>query len=370
VSRIPIELIEHIISYIHNFQDLKACCLASRVFVPSTQAKLFRRLRSIVSTPHILTHVRSVVASHRHSFLQDVKLTLEGGTAWRSSLLQILGQKIFPFLTSLILHSVDAPISIVTSCKMTMCDLLAEGDEGYADLIERRGLKESSLPVKRLTLDGTRNNDGTFCALVSLIADHRLPSLVCLDFLHHVRTIMEPLWNRLCFLDIGHWEGSSWISNDPRYFHLHNYPNLVFFAIQMKGNALGRVSYESTLQLAWLSETFESVVTDHPLRLFALRLEDNWSPENPDAFFVKYPLSQGWDKLDSALQNRNLSTLSQVTISVGPKVELIPVFERNLTSTKEAGKLSFQAVDMLDYFRSMSEVKLKLRGFNITSLRV
>jgi hypothetical protein len=104
---------------------------------------------------------------------------------------------------------------------------------------------------------------------------------------------------------------------------------------------------------------FESLTKPHPLRIFDIRFATYLIPKNIPHDLdnqLQDPLFQGWNQLDQALQNPNLSSLSKVGISMGFDREIIPVFEQNLSRLHEAGKLTFQAVNMDEFYWSLPKV--------------
>ncbi|KAH8817700.1 hypothetical protein DL96DRAFT_1623116 [Flagelloscypha sp. PMI_526] len=355
--RIPIELLEQVVSYDKgpHFLDV---------------------LRSLLSSPHLLLNVRSIFASHKHSLLPDFvnalpkgalqTLTLTGGETWSCPLLRNLDQNVFPFVTSLFLRSLDGPISLC-HLEVTLCELLPEDHAEYKDLFDEKGanlgylssLAQFPLPIKLLELDGTRNSDATVCPLVDLITDGRCPSLTDEYFpLEDIGVIMRPLMNQLRCLDIGYWSefgDETAQSRHLEHFQLLNYPQLQFFSLRLGAARYRDTSLELTRQLTNVSRMFETLAGEHPLKIFVLRLPDSWMPVDLSDVFPGYPSSEGWDKLDQALKNPHLSSLSKFVVSFDDKKELIPVFERNLPHVRAVGKLNFQPISMIDFFWSLSE---------------
>ncbi|KAH8826229.1 hypothetical protein DL96DRAFT_1607532 [Flagelloscypha sp. PMI_526] len=404
--RIPSELLERIISYVHFFRDLKACCLASRVFVQSAQAKLFRRVRlktemvahrfgptiprdimgnlaSIISTP-LITNVRTVEASYDHSFLPTFvdalpkaaleELTLNGDLLlrgpWSSNLLQGLGRNIFPFLTSLVLFSLDVPVSIVASCALLshlerkMPEVAGLFDDTSVDLGLASFHERLLLPLKRLKFDFTKKLDETSSPFINFITGGQFPSLIYLDIggrqddyfpIEDLAIIMPPLMNQLCCLDLGFFNTREYGSAHLEHLHLRNYPSLRFLATQMGDDYSILSSLEDTRgQLTWFSQMFESLTVQHPLRIFAIRLSGYRVPQSTtNNFDGRDPLSREWERLDRALQPSNLPSLSKVAISLPSRKELIPSLEQNLPYLREEGKLTFQAVDIADFYWSL-----------------
>ncbi|KAH8817702.1 hypothetical protein DL96DRAFT_394306 [Flagelloscypha sp. PMI_526] len=226
-------------------------------------------------------------------------------------------------------------------------------------------LNSSPYLFDRLTLDGTRNSDESLCPLVDFITGGRFPSLVYLDFhnrmppyfpIRDFGTIMPPLMGQLCCLDLGHLEAGTWDSPHLDHLHLRNYPKLLFLGIRMKANGSRKLLH----RLDWFSHMFESLTEPHPLRIFDIRFTTYLIPKNishdSDTANCKIICSKDGISLTKHSRIPNLSSLSKVGISMGLDREIIPVFEQNLSRLHEAGKLSFQAVNMDEFYWSLPKV--------------
>ncbi|KAH8809628.1 hypothetical protein DL96DRAFT_1717145 [Flagelloscypha sp. PMI_526] len=396
--RIPIELFERVIFHTSDSKDLKRCCLVSNIFVPFAQAKLFydihlpedsvnafvKNMDCIISTPHIVCHIRSVQAYHDHFDLPKIldaleqgalrHLTLEGDEPWnwKSSLLRKLAVNVFPFLTSLTLISMGVPLSMIMSgrCLSRLTVLTT-------DLIREEGLEKSQwfndkrgsygytteydqhpLFIKHLGLAWTRNMDGTIHPLVELIADGRFPALVSLNILYDYRRnfpiedtnmLMQPLMGQLRCLDIGYWDvwsprqGRSVNVQNLDPFQIGNYPQLLCFHFRLEKGPHREPPLGRMLQLTWLSQMCETLTKPHPLRAFILHAT---SFHTPKTGFPEEHASEGWDRFDKALQSTNLSNFSRLVLPIKPLWEQLKgPFRRSLPRINAAGKLTFQDLD-------------------------
>ncbi|KAH8809624.1 hypothetical protein DL96DRAFT_1628646 [Flagelloscypha sp. PMI_526] len=398
--RIPVELVERVIFYISDFRDLKRCCLASKLLTPLAQAKLFYRLRlpedsdnsapfletmdSIVSTPHILSHVRSIAACHDHICLPQVldalrkgalrDLALDGGVSWNwpSFLLRNLAVNVFPFLTSLSLNNIGIPLSMIMSCRcLTHLEVMSTELIWEKDLDNSRWINEKKgtlgyttsydllpLPIERLGLDCTRDNKGDIRPLVELIADGRFPALVSLNIqrrasrgfpIEDANILMRPLMAQLRCLDIGYWDVfRPWKdANLLNSFYIGNYPQLLCFSFRSEHGARINHSMERRRQLSWLRRMCEALTEPHPLRVLTLHFTN---PRIQMIRYVEFDASEGWKRFDQALQNTNLSSLSSVILPLGRyQRQLEHVFRRKFPRMNAVGKLSFEMVETSHY---------------------
>ncbi|KAH8809627.1 hypothetical protein DL96DRAFT_1717144 [Flagelloscypha sp. PMI_526] len=399
--RIPIELVERIIFYISDFQDLKRCCLASKLLAPLAQAKLFHGLKlpedsdnsasfletmgSIISTPYIIGNVRSIEACHDHFCLPQVlealpkgalrHLALDGGMSWNwpSFLLRNLAVNVFPFLTSLSLYNIGIPLSMIMSCRsltqlnVMSTELIAEKDLDNSHWInEKKGtLGYTScydllpFPIKHLGLDCTRDSEEGIYPLMEFIGDGRFPTLISLEIrrriplefpVEDIDILMQPLMSQLRCLDIGYWDvwssgnGYGFDANFLDSFYIGNYPRLLCFGFRFEHGTQTALSIQRTCQLSWISKMCEVLTEPHPLRAFVLRITTHRTSK---IGFVGYHSSEGWDRFDHALQSTMLSSLSTVVIPLDPdQKQLKHLFRRIFFRTKAARKLSFEGVEI------------------------
>ncbi|KAH8817617.1 hypothetical protein DL96DRAFT_1622929 [Flagelloscypha sp. PMI_526] len=431
-SRLPLEIIRHIVSFIHNRPTLKAVCLTSSIFVFPAQVTLFsclnvpetssEKIQSLTSSPHILQHIRSVIADHEdtqlpalldnisaveHASVRLTSLTFVSHlehNPWTTTLLRPLHEKILPFLSSLTLDAVIAPLFLVTSCTSLQC-LRAYGSLLYteSDPEFRQLFKEDEFPLKHLkiipsalefklmpfltmlALDGTQNSPNSpvgrqICPLVELIQRGQFPSLKCLDLsrndaewfpLQNIGKVVKPLMNQLVCLDIGYWpqwdtdQANEDHMQDLDLFQIQHYPNLVFFSArlqQYRGLDLNEEYDQLMCHLECLLSCFRNLAFPHPLKILRLQLAGEWYEDKNADVGDKYEgetwpqLSAGiWEVLDSALAvNFNLEALEKIVIPILPEFHIMRQAVRdNLPMLGAARELSFELTDIGGYFSSL-----------------
>ncbi|KAH8817687.1 hypothetical protein DL96DRAFT_1623093 [Flagelloscypha sp. PMI_526] len=437
-ARLPLELIEHSISFIEDLPTLKSCCLVARSFVRQAQSNIFfrldlseefpedscsamERLRSITKSPHLTQHIRSIITHYDHigflplldSFPDSEDISTRerrlcelsfvpiwsGGSPRRltTALLRSLQLTTFPFLTSLTLDSLNAPLALVTSFTALRClqvynsVLLLERDDAFLSLFKFADGEDPHKPPELLpsspelitmpyltilALDGTRNIEWTLCPIVTLIQGGRFPALKCLELaredrywfpLEDISQIVKPLMNHLVALDIGYW--SFWDeldmtdhSNDLDLFQLHHFPHLRFFSTRLEHardpllNAERRGLHP---RLEWLIETFERLTFPHPLEMLIVKLGKEWyENDNLERFDEnhiigdEYERLRGiWDSFDCALEEGpHLKRLIKLVMPVRPGfIAMRRFLTECLKRLSSRSKLSFEAVDMKSY---------------------
>ncbi|KAH8817624.1 hypothetical protein DL96DRAFT_1622943, partial [Flagelloscypha sp. PMI_526] len=414
---LPLEILQHIVFFINEHLTLKAVSLTSTALVYSAQAKMFSRLnlsrsppdiiQYLTSSPHILWHIRSIIACQEdpelptilgalaHSRrLVDLTFVSDGShIPWPTPLLRVLLGKTLPFLLSLTLDQIDAPLFLVASCtslqrlRAYASTLYAEGEEGFSTLfnmeenpLQHLGIISSSLESKSmpfltmLALDGTRNDDPRMCPLVEAVPQEIFPALKCLDLsrndanwfpLEDIARVTKPLMNQLVCLDIGHWPqlGNECAEEDYRQsldlFQIHHYPHLLFFSalLQQKRHQDRNVEYNQLVcHIEWLLDMFGKLASPHPLKILRLQLAAEWGDgDGVDGYEGEHRLSGGiWKRFDSILmENRYLERFEKVTIPILQKFRTMRwVLGDSLPMLSATGRLSFELTGIEDYFAS------------------
>ncbi|KAH8817642.1 hypothetical protein DL96DRAFT_1820421 [Flagelloscypha sp. PMI_526] len=414
---LPTEILQYTVSFIDDLPTLKAVCLTSNAFVFRAQAKLFACLsvtdtspdnvQSLTSSPHIFQHFRSLIADIGNSqllsvldvFAQTKRLRELTFTSHMSSfttpLIRSLHGNTLPFLTSLALDKIEAPLFIVTlstslrSLRLYWSVLYKEGDEGYRgmfsehqDPLKDLGIpssveSESMLHLTTLALDITRNAEWNISPLIELIQRGNFPALKCLDFtrcnsiwfpLEDWARIGQPLMHQLVCLDIDYWpywddEGNLNAQNLD-IFHIYNYPCLLFFSIslQRERDPDRDVEYNQLVRrLEWLMDGLEKLTSPHPLKFLRLNLAADWQSEiDNDRYNDERPISRGiWGMLDDVLTlNQHVEKLEKVIIPIHPTIlAMRKLLEESLPMLTAAKKVSFELIDTAEYFTFFTQTQ-------------
>ncbi|KAH8817637.1 hypothetical protein DL96DRAFT_1820416 [Flagelloscypha sp. PMI_526] len=423
-ARLPPEIIERVVSFIGNHKALKKICLTSKIFIFPSQAKLFSRLdtsmspddfESVISSPHISRHVRSLVA-HKQNIASPAALDVLAQSTrlreliftgswghWKTPSLQTLRIKILPYLSSLTLDGIDAPLFIITSCTSLQSLrvyegglYIMEGAETFRNLIdesegpvERLGilpdLESQSMPfLTLLALDGTRNDSPRLSPLVKFIQEGKFPALKCLDLsrngaewfpLEDIATVTKPLMNQLVCLDIGYWPNAvheaSKVnhSQDLDLFQIRHYPRLLFFSVRLhpiqehdphRTPRIPKQAYSQLFHssLHQLLKNITSFTSTHPLKVLRIYLMieqfERLHTRIVDLLETGCPtsLKPKWRLLDTALaEHQYLEGLEKVVIPIYPKFRATrKLFEDELAKLNASRKLSFVSVDIVEYF--------------------
>ncbi|KAH8817639.1 hypothetical protein DL96DRAFT_1622976 [Flagelloscypha sp. PMI_526] len=423
-TRLPPEILQHMVSFIDDHLTLAAVCLMSRAFVFPARAKLFDQLdlsqtshdtiQSLKSSPHILQHVRSITLNRGYLYPElDTLLATLGERArlreliafyiyrWKTTLLRELQEKFLPFLASLTLDKIDAPLFLVTSCtslewlRVYQTTLYVEEEEGFSDLFDleeyslrRVGITSSlleaqSIPfLKGLALDRTRNDNQSMCPLVKLI--EKFPALKCLDLgrndtewfpLEDITKVVKPLMSQLVCLDIGYWP--QWAkdqcmenrSQDLDLLQIHHYPRLLFFSIrlirrleQIRNQDLEYLYDQLLPRPNWLFESIKKVTYPHPLRILRIQPAADWSEDIHDGDIGTFEdlgaltMEPYWILLDRTLvESPLLEGVEKVVIPIHPKYWATrAILKRDLPVLNAAEKLSFETKDIKEYFLSLT----------------
>ncbi|KAH8817623.1 hypothetical protein DL96DRAFT_392519 [Flagelloscypha sp. PMI_526] len=427
LMHLPFEVLQYIVLFIDDRVTLKAVGLTSTALVHPAQTKIFSRLalssisatsiRSIISTPHILRYIRSVVSdvvdkelpallsslsnlprlSVQTNGLRELSFTADyENNTWSTALLRSLHGKILPFLTSLTLQSMDAPLFLITSCaslqylKVYSSIISVEADAEFSSLFDedlaQLGITPSSLesgpmvPLTTLAIDATKNPGGRTCPIVDLIQLGRFERLKCLELeqsgsfwfpLEDLFIVLKPVMSQLVSLDIGYWERWDNLdedhSQDLDLFQIQHYPQLQSFSTRLQSRRADRTLAEEQMCLSsrfnWLAESFEILAFPHPLRALCLRLETIWFMTGVNVGIdVSSEFGGGYQqlkkvlgRLDKALaRNPNLERLEKVITPILPEFSAMRLFlQECLVTLNAAGKLSFEFADMGERFLSL-----------------
>ncbi|KAH8817747.1 hypothetical protein DL96DRAFT_1623231 [Flagelloscypha sp. PMI_526] len=428
-QQLPLELFEQIISFIDDHPTLKVLCLTCRNFLGSAQARLFSRLdltvgyeadtiqehiQSITSSPHLTQHTRHILTHYAHVGLpsllealpdpQDVtqRIQLRNMTftsdpdhiAWTIPLLRALHTKVFPFLTSLTLDTIDAPLAVVTSCRAlrhltAYCSIFyIPEDTEYSALFssdeeddprKQPGLlppspESQTMPsLTRLAIDGTQNPGWTLCPLITLVQRGRFPTLKYLNLVRvdrswfpgrDIEKVLKPLMNQLTCLDAGswhYWKGQLDPQSELDLFRICHYPNLRCFSIgleYLRGST--RNLHQVNMCLEWLIGGIDSLTSPYPLEVLILPLAQDWTEDiiiNGDVDLNHKTggsfdtVKENWGRLDGALaENPHLVGFEKLIIPVLPEfVAMRQLLLQTLQRLGAAGKLSFVPIDIGTY---------------------
>ncbi|KAH8795223.1 hypothetical protein DL96DRAFT_1648006, partial [Flagelloscypha sp. PMI_526] len=419
-ANLPLEIFQSIVSSVEDHPTLAAISLVSKAFVHHAQAKIFARLDvsgrtfdiigHLISSPHISQHIHSIVIDYADDDLSKLLGILstcrntsgpsrglkeliispeDPDYGWSTPLLRSLRTSTLPFLLSLELKWIDAPLFLVTSCtslqrlRVYQCDLYSESDEEFDQTfrtfddhlkLEQLGivpsLESKLMPfLTTLALSKTRYHypDSPTCHLVKFIQQGNFPALKCLDLsdnepdwfpLQDIPKLVGPLMNQLVCLAIGYWN-AGWNKNDLDqgidFFRIDHYPNLIYFSAGVQSNpavAHEAESHELSRRLNWLLDSAD--FSQHTLKILRLEIGLAWehvkASKRPENLYSH--LRAAWMGLDRGLkENQVLQRLGKLAIPVHPKFhKMRGLLEDSLAMSSAAGKLTFEVTDMEDYF--------------------